>query len=176
MNNVLQYVFENPIKIAIPKLDVEPLWVVFLSDASFANNRYNSTQLGFIVLIVDKFNKSVLVFFKSYKALVIVHSIPGVELIASSGMFDLTVSLDNKLNRMHAWYKIPVCLLKKNKSFPTSYRNVWGHLSFTWFCIQQQLWKHLERMKCRILDWFILGTTLRTAWTNECLWPLSGHT
>lgn len=82
LNCALKYVHKNPEPIVFPKFESMDLRIIGFSDASFANNRDNSTHLGFIIFKVVESNYFVPIHFSSNKARRIVRSVLGVELIA----------------------------------------------------------------------------------------------
>lgn len=113
---VLQYTFDSPGEVSNSKSDFQSIRVVGFLDAFIANNYDNSTQLGFILFIVDKYNRVVPVNFKSYKGQKSFQSVLACESIAFGDIFDREVSLENELNWIHPGYKTPTCLLIDSKS------------------------------------------------------------
>ena len=53
LNRATKYAVENRIRLRIPKLEKSSIRVVGFSDSSFANNEDYSSQLGYIIMIVD---------------------------------------------------------------------------------------------------------------------------
>lgn len=84
----------------IPKLDDKTLRLVGFSDASFANNRNLSTQLGYIILLTDAHGNCVPVLFNSYNSKRINRSKMEGEVIAFADMSHAMVTHNNKLNRL----------------------------------------------------------------------------
>lgn len=75
LNAVLNYVCENPVSLVIPKSDLSSLYVIGVLDVSFANSKHHTTQLGFLILVVGKFNCSVTIHFNPYGTPRIVRSL-----------------------------------------------------------------------------------------------------
>lgn len=92
LDAVSNYICANSVSSVIPKIDSSSLRVTGFMDASFANDRDHVTQLGFIILVVDKFNVLVLNHFKLYKARRVAPSVLGGELIVFSDMVDYSIS------------------------------------------------------------------------------------
>lgn len=68
LNKVIKFVKKTAkIGLRMQRLDRKYLHLCLYSDASFANNAYLTSQLGYIVLLADKFNKCNILHFASYK-------------------------------------------------------------------------------------------------------------
>lgn len=89
LNFICDYSRKNPGGVLVPPIYIESLRVIGLYDASFANNTYLSTQIGYIIFLADKFNNSTLIHFKSYKARRVVWSFLRGKLIYFSDMFSI---------------------------------------------------------------------------------------
>lgn len=114
LNKTVKFSLDNPISLRLPKLDLSSTHIVGFSDASFANNRYLTVQLGHVVFLTDSKNNSVPIAFKSYKARRIVQSAMAGEYIAFSNMFDIAITLATKLENIYE-RKFPVHLITNSK-------------------------------------------------------------
>ena len=116
VNRIFKYAQENLVSIRFPKLDKDTLKVVGYSDASFAMNMDNSSQLGYIVFICGGKGNVIPIHFKSYKARRVVRSAMAAELISFGDMFDLAFTLAEELRSLHPHNVIPVSLYTDSKS------------------------------------------------------------
>lgn len=114
LNRAVRYAVNHRIALAIPKLESKSVRVVGFSDASFANNRDLSTQLGHIVLLVDRHGNSAPLIFKSYKSRRITRSAMAGEVIAFADMSDAAVTLSKELGRVLS-RRISIQLLTDSK-------------------------------------------------------------
>lgn len=85
------------------------LRVIGFADASFANNHDVSKQLGHICFLSDRNGNSVSIDFKPSKSKRIVRSAIAGEVIASSDLFDVAVTLVAELGYVFG-RKIPIQL------------------------------------------------------------------
>ncbi len=85
------------------------LRVIGFADASFANNHDIWTHLGHIWFLSDCYGNSVSMYFKPYKSKRIVRSAIVGEVIASSDLFDVAVTLLAELGYIFG-RKIPIQL------------------------------------------------------------------
>lgn len=114
LNRAIRYAVTFRIPLAIPKLDPNSLKIIGYSDASFANNHDLSTQLGYIILMVDGHGNSVPLVFKSYKSRRITRSAMAGEVIAFADMSDAAVTINKELSRILG-KPIPLQLLTDSK-------------------------------------------------------------
>ena len=66
LDTIVRYAHEIIASLPFPKLDLHSIRIVGYSDAAFANNHDDTSQLGLIILLVDDGNAAVLIKFKSY--------------------------------------------------------------------------------------------------------------
>ena len=64
-----------------PKLDLGSLKIVRYSDASFAGNKNFSSQLGMVVLLVDKQHKACVINYASWKSRRVTTSVLAAEIM-----------------------------------------------------------------------------------------------
>ena len=88
LNAVIQYSHDNAASLIFPKLDLNILRLVGFSHAAYASNHGLTSQLGGIVLLMDKTNKAIPNSFKSYKSCRVTRSILSAEVIAFADLFD----------------------------------------------------------------------------------------
>ena len=115
-NKAVKAACENKITIRFPKLDMETLRIVGISDASFANNRDLTSQLGFIIFLSDTNDRVIPLLFKSYKARRVTRSVLAAELIAFVDMFDQAFALASDLGTFTSKRKLPITFLTDSKS------------------------------------------------------------
>ena len=78
----------NLVELRFPKINVESMQVIGVSDASFATNRDATSHIGYILFIADAERNVIPILFKSYKARRVTRSVIVAELVAFSDMFD----------------------------------------------------------------------------------------
>lgn len=86
--------------LAVLKLDAASFRIVGFSDASFANRRELSTQLGYIIFLVDGDSNSVPIEFKSYRSRRITYSTMAEKVIAFANISDSAVTLRKVVERL----------------------------------------------------------------------------
>lgn len=69
------------------------------SDSTYANNSDLSSQLGFVILLSDKFSICNAITFSSHKSRYIVRSVLGGEVYAFAYSFDASYIIKLELNR-----------------------------------------------------------------------------
>lgn len=97
------------------KLDKSSLHIKVFSDSSFANNRDLSSQLGYIILLCDKFKNCNILHFSSHKSRRVVRSVLGAETYAFADAFDYAHALKHDLESILD-QKIPLQMLTDSKS------------------------------------------------------------
>lgn len=114
LNRAIRYAITHRVPLIISKLDPKTVKVVGYSDASFANNHDLSTQLGYIILLVDGMDNSVPLVFKSYKSRRITRSAMAGEVIAFADMSDAAVTINKELSSILG-HIVPLQLLTDSK-------------------------------------------------------------
>ena len=99
LHKATKYAVENRIRLRIPTLEKSSIRVVGFSDSSFANNEDYSSQLGYIIMIVDQNNLAAPIYIRSYKSRRVNRSALSAEVIAFSDMFDISASLIAELSK-----------------------------------------------------------------------------
>ncbi|KHJ30736.1 hypothetical protein EV44_g3716 [Erysiphe necator] len=103
----------KPIKLV--KLDIESLRIVVFSDSSFANNRDCSSQIGYIIVLIDKYNKANIIHWSSIKCKRVTKSVLASELYGMTHGFDAGGALKSTLEAILS-RPIPLVLAIDSKS------------------------------------------------------------
>ena len=82
------------------KLEMDSLHIRVYSDASFASNEYNSSQLGCIIVLADGNNNLYVLSYCSKKQKRIVRSIMAGEVFSFSAAFDQSSTIRHDLRRI----------------------------------------------------------------------------
>ena len=115
-NKVVKMAHEHRVTLRFPKLDLNTLRIIGISDASFANNRDLTSQLGYLFFLADKQDRVIPLCFKSYKARRVTRSVLAAELIAFVDLFDQAFTLASDLGKFAPKGQIPITLLTDSKS------------------------------------------------------------
>jgi len=110
LNRTVRRAKKDIVSIRIPKLDKDTLRVVGFSDAGFASNRDLSSQLGYIILLMDKSHNAIPIHFRSYKSRRKARSAMTAEVLAFSDMVDAATTLSLEMKELIA-RRPPVQLL-----------------------------------------------------------------
>jgi hypothetical protein len=93
LNKTVSHVHMNPdVVLKYPKLDKDSLRLRMSADASFASNRDETSQLGFVIFLSDKHDNCQPMVWASYKAKRVTRSVPGAETMALAEAFDAAYS------------------------------------------------------------------------------------
>ena len=89
LNKCLQWQIDNKqFGLTYVKLDMETLRVIVFTDSSFANNKDNSSQIGYVLVLADGNNKCNLIHWSSIKCKRVTRSVLASELYAMGNGFD----------------------------------------------------------------------------------------
>ena len=91
--SLIRYVQSNELKMSYPKLDLDSLKIRAYSDASHASNLDGSSQLGYIIILVDKYSRFSILKFKSAKCHRVTKSAMASEVCAFVEAFDTAWTL-----------------------------------------------------------------------------------
>lgn len=83
-----------------PKLDNKSLQLRVYSDASYSNNEDKSSQLGYIIFLMDKHNRCQPLFWSSHKSKRVSRSVLGSETMAFADAFDMAYVIKYDLQLM----------------------------------------------------------------------------
>ena len=99
LNGVIRYAHKNVAHLKFPSLERDDVRIVGYSDAAYANNRDLTSQLGRIILLMDKSNNAIPVSFKSYKSRRVTRSVLAAETIRFVDMFDDALALQSQIEQ-----------------------------------------------------------------------------
>ena len=116
LNFAIRYATNNVACLKFPKLDSPSIKIIGYSDAAIATNNFDlSSELGYIILLMDKNNAAIPVSFKSYKSKRVTRSVWSAEVIAFADLFDQAFALRSQLE--HAINRsVPLHLMTDSKS------------------------------------------------------------
>lgn len=101
LNRTLRYIRRSiGLKLKYPKLDKDSLRLQVYSDASYATNADNSSQLGYIIFLADKSNNCQPLAWSSHKAKRVNRSVLGSEIMAFADAFDMAFVLKHDIEAM----------------------------------------------------------------------------
>jgi hypothetical protein len=99
LNRCLQYQMTAP-GLKFVQLDKDSLRLIAYTDSSFANNRDHSSQIGYVIALVDKDGNANLVHWQSVKCRRVTRSVLASELYALSLGFDNAATIRSTLNQI----------------------------------------------------------------------------
>lgn len=116
INKIVFQVHEYPNRgILQQRLDVATLQIRIYTDGSFGDNDDQTTQLGYLILLCDKYNKCNIIQFTSHKSYRVVRSVLGSETIAFADGLDNGLALSHDLNSI-LQARLPIRLYTDSKS------------------------------------------------------------
>ena len=102
------------------QLDQNSLQLVVFTDASYANNRDLSSQIGFVICIADSTGKANIIYWSSFKCKRVTRSVLAVELYGKSHGFGtgavVKATLIKMLGSSRSKHEIPLILCTDSKS------------------------------------------------------------
>ncbi|KAI0993306.1 hypothetical protein K3495_g14878, partial [Podosphaera aphanis] len=101
------------------KLDQQSLPLITFTDSSFANNRDNSSQIGYVIVLTDRYNNANIIHWQSVKCRRVTRSVLASELYALSLGFDISTTIKSTLDQIccnSVKRKIPLTLCVDSKS------------------------------------------------------------
>ena len=116
VNRLTEYARKNPLSLRFPKLRMDSLRILGVSDASFATNDDTTSHLGFIILLGDATDRVAPLVFRTYKARRVTRSVFGAELICFADLFDCAYTLTCEFRRLLPSVHVPLMLYTDNKS------------------------------------------------------------
>jgi Reverse transcriptase (RNA-dependent DNA polymerase) len=115
LNSAIGIVLRNPTRgLQYHSLDLATLRIVAYSDAAFACNRDLTSQLGFIVFLVDSTMRCNIVHYSSKKARRVTRSVMGAEALAFCDALDFSYTLRHDLERM-LQQNVPLSILTDSR-------------------------------------------------------------
>ena len=88
------------LRLVFPALDIDSIEVRVYADSSFANNPDHSSQLGYVVFVVDKHDKCALVAWCSKTSRRVTRSVLAAELFALSAGYDIGYTTRHTLSTL----------------------------------------------------------------------------
>jgi hypothetical protein len=116
LNKAIRRAHEDDILMCFPQLDLSTLRVVVFADASFAQNEDLSSQVGYIVLLLDAEHQCAPIMHRSYKAKRTTQSELAAEAIALADGFDAAFACANNLMKLLGGKRIPIWALTDSKT------------------------------------------------------------
>ena len=115
-NKLVKYLKKTAnIGLRVQKLDQGSLHLRVYADASFANNNDLTSQLGYIILLADKFGKCNILHYASYKSRRVTRSVLGAEIYAFADAFDYAYVIRHDLEEIME-QKVPLQMLTDSRS------------------------------------------------------------
>jgi len=102
------------VALSYPPLDRSTLRVRAYADASYANNRDGSSQIGYLILLCDASGRAHVLSFSSRKCRRVVHSIMAGEVYAFSAAFDEAYTIRYDLEELYGCH-IPISIFTDSK-------------------------------------------------------------
>lgn len=116
LNKRLQWQIENAARgIRFVKLDKESLKLLVFTDASFANNKDLSSQIGYILVLADAKGRANVLHWSSIKCKRVTRSVLASELYAMAHGFDIGASIKSTIERVLG-INLPLVLCTDSKS------------------------------------------------------------
>jgi hypothetical protein len=82
------------------KLDVNTLQLLVFTDASFANNKDLSLQIGYVLILVDTSNKANIVHWSSVKCKRVTRSVLASKLYSMAHGFDISAAIKSTMDKI----------------------------------------------------------------------------
>uniref|UniRef100_A0A093V6J0 Transposon Ty1-NL2 Gag-Pol polyprotein n=1 Tax=Talaromyces marneffei PM1 TaxID=1077442 RepID=A0A093V6J0_TALMA len=118
LNKRLQWQIDNPERgLRFVELDVQTLRLIAFVDASFANNKDYSSQLGYVIVLADEANNANILHWSSTKCKRITRSVLGSETYALANGFDAAAAIKSTLTQLlHLTEPLPLIVCTDSKS------------------------------------------------------------
>jgi hypothetical protein len=115
LNKVIKYLkMTKDIQLQYPKLELAPLYLAVYSDASLHNNQDHTSQIGFIILLMDRSARCCVLQFSSHKSRRVTRSSMAAEALAFADAFDHAFILKHDLQRILG-REVPLLMLTDSK-------------------------------------------------------------
>jgi len=116
LNKRLSWQIENANRgLKFVKLDVNTLQLLVFTDASFANNKDLSSQIGYVLVLADASNKANIVHWSSVKCKRVTRSVLAPELYGMAHGFDIGAAIKSTLDKV-LQVNLPLVLCTDSKS------------------------------------------------------------
>jgi hypothetical protein len=116
LNKRLQWQIDNPTRgLKFVQLDKTSLKLLVFTDASFANNKDLSSQIGYVIVMADSNNQANIIHWSSIKCKRVTRSILASELYAMTHGFDIGTAIKSTVDRILK-INLPLVLCTDSKS------------------------------------------------------------
>jgi Reverse transcriptase (RNA-dependent DNA polymerase) len=116
LNKRLQWQMDNPCRgLRFIKLDIDSLRLIAFTDASFANNKDLSSQIGFVIVIADKDGRANILHWTSIKCKRVTRSVLASELYGMAHGFDIASAIKATIECVLK-NKLPLIMCTDSKS------------------------------------------------------------
>lgn len=114
-NSVIRYVLRTPdLGLVHPRLDTESSEIMVFTDATLANNSDSSSQIGFVIILRDKFGACNMLAYSSKKCRRVTHSSLTGELMAFTAGFDAAYVMKHDFEDMKR-YRFPLKMMTDSR-------------------------------------------------------------
>jgi hypothetical protein len=116
LNKRLQWQIDNPTRgLRFIRLDPKSLRLMVFTDASFANNKDLSSQIGYVVVLADATNQANILHWSSIKCKRVTRSVLASELYAMAHGFDIGAAIKSTIEAISNT-RLPLVLCTDSKS------------------------------------------------------------
>jgi hypothetical protein len=116
LNKRLSWQIENADRgLSFVKLDVNTLQLLAFTDASFANNKDLSSQIGYVLVLADASNKANIIHWSSVKCKRVTRSVLASELYGMAHGFDIGAAIKSTVDKI-LQVNLPLILCTDSKS------------------------------------------------------------
>jgi hypothetical protein len=116
LNKRIQWQIDNPTRgLTYVRLDLKSLRLIVFTDASFANNKDLSSQIGYVVVLADAEHKANIIHWSSIKCKRVTRSVLASELYAMGHGFDIGATLKATIEQVLK-IDLPLILCTDSKS------------------------------------------------------------
>jgi len=116
LNRRLSWQIENANRgLKFVKLDIKTLQLLVFTDASFANNKDLSSQIGYVIVLADATKKANIVHWSSVKCKRVTRSVLASELYGTTHGFDISLAIKSTVDKI-LQINLPLVLCTDSKS------------------------------------------------------------
>jgi hypothetical protein len=116
LNKRLSWQIENTDRgLKFVKLDAKTLQLIIFTDASFANNKDLSSQIGYVIVLADATKKANIIHWSSVKCKRVTRSVLASELYGITHGFDIGVAIKSTVDKV-LQVNLPLVLCTDSKS------------------------------------------------------------
>jgi hypothetical protein len=116
LNKRLEWQIKNPGRgLKFVKLDINSIQLLIFTDASFANNKDLSSQIGYVIVMTDATKKANIIHWSSIKCKRVTRSVLASELYGTAHGFDIGVAIKSTVDKI-LQINLPLVLCTDSKS------------------------------------------------------------